>query len=180
MQDLIISRPRNEDIDLINGFFATVLNDTFEKNEIIHLVELLEEEIEVKKDCLKQDIESNGEKRFFLIGKFNNKIVGTIEYGPSSSLINTCTDGVLKEVKEIGTIFVDPEYQQKGIGNRLLTHLLKEMKNKGIDEICLDSGYKSAQRIWFKKFGHPQYQIKNYWGEGNDHMIWRLKIDELL
>jgi hypothetical protein len=50
------------------------------------------------------------------------------------------------------------------------------LQNRGIEEFCLDSGYLSAQKIWRKKFGEPDYLLKDYWGEGYNHMIWRIKV----
>lgn len=52
---------------------------------------------------------SNGEKRFFLIALDGDKIIGTIEYGAASDLISKCTDNALKNLNEVGTVFVDPD-----------------------------------------------------------------------
>jgi len=38
----------------------------------------------------------------------------------------------------------------------------------------------NAQKIWINKFGEPEYYLKDYWGEGADHMVWRLKVSEVL
>ncbi len=67
-----------------------------------------------------------------------------------------------------------------GVGNLLLTTMYSTLKNNGIEEFCLDSGYGSAQQIWKKKFGDPDYLLKDYWGKGNDHLIWRIRINDLL
>jgi len=180
MHNVVVRRPRIEEIDFVNEFFELVLRDTFERNGIADLVETLEEEIEDKRKCLNQDFESNGENRYFLIVTIDDIIIGSIEYGPSNDLINTCTNGVLKDLVEIGTVFVYPKYQRKGIGNLMLIHIFNELKNKGIKEFCFDSGYKSAQKIWINKFGEPEYHLKGYWGEGADHMVWRLKVSDVL
>lgn len=180
MHNLVVRRPKFEEIDSINEFFELVIRDTFERNGISDLVETMEEEIEDKRNCLKQDIESNGENRYFLIVTIEDQVVGSIEYGPSNDLIITSTNGELKDFVEIGTVFVNPKYQKKGIGNLMLIHIFTELKNKGIKEFCLDSGYKSAQKIWINKFGEPEYYLKDYWGEGADHMVWRLKVSEVL
>lgn len=45
-------------------------------------------------------------------------------------------------------------------------------------EFCLDSGYTNAQKVWKKKFGEPDYLLKDYWGEGFDHMIWRGRTND--
>lgn len=180
MKNIDISRPKLEDLELINQFFEIVLRNTFEVNGISDLVDLIEEEIVEKRKCLNQDIESDGKDRYFLIAKEGDKIVGSIEYGPSNELIDLCTNGELKELLEIGTVFVHPKYQRKGIGNRMLKLIFAEFKKNGVKEFCLDSGYKSAQKIWIKKFGNPEYHLKDYWGEGDDHMVWRIRVEDVI
>lgn len=180
MLNIEISRAKVEDRDLLNEFFKMVLIDTFDKNEITELVDTLRDEIEDKRRCLDQDFESGGKDRYFLIAKDENVVVGSVEYGPSNDLIFSCTNGELKDIKEIGTVFVHPDYQRTGIGSRLFYSILLEMQKSGIKEFCLDSGYKIAQRIWIKKLGKPQYFLENYWGKDADHMIWRLRVEDML
>lgn len=178
MNSIEIGRPRIEDVEMINEFFEIVLRDTFERNGISDLEELIIEEIESKISYLQQDIESGGKNRYFLIAKEEDKIVGTIEYGTPNELIISCTNGKLKDLMEIGTVFVRPEYQSKGIGTRMLKLLFEELRKKGMNEFCLDSGYKSAQKTWTMMLGTPEYILKNYWGEDGDHMIWRASLEE--
>ncbi|QQZ07714.1 GNAT family N-acetyltransferase [Heyndrickxia vini] len=173
-----IRRPRIGDIEELNIFFSLVIKDTFAREGLSELVEDIEHEIAEKNAFLKSDLESNGENHYFLIALVKNKIVGTIAYGPSNELINRCTDGVYKNLIEIGTVFVHPHYQRKGIGAILLNSIFLTLQHKGIKEFCLDSGYKQAQKIWQKKFGDPNYLMQNFWGEGSDHMIWRRNLLE--
>jgi GNAT superfamily N-acetyltransferase len=179
MQNIEISRPKLKDIEPINEFFEIVLRDTFERNGISDLVDTIAEEIEDKRRCLNQDIESNGTNRYFLIAKEADKIVGSIEYGASNELISSCTNGKLKNLMEIGTVFVHPDYQKNGIGSRMLNLIFIEFKKNRIKEFCLDSGYKSAQKTWINKFGNPEYHLKDYWGEAADHMVWRVNVEEV-
>lgn len=58
--------------------------------------------------------------------------------------------------------------------------IFEEMEKKGIEEFCFDSGYKSAQEIWIKIFGQPQYFFNDYWGEDAHHMIWRLRVRDVI
>lgn len=180
MKNIEISRPKIEDIELINEFFQLVLIDTFERNEILDLVDVLAEEFRDKRSCLNQDIESDGKNRYFLIAKEDDKIVGSIEYGPSNELIISCTHGKFKGLVEIGTVFVHPAYQKKGLGSRMLNLIFLELEQNGISEFCLDSGYKTAQKTWIKKFGSPEYNLKDYWGEDDDHMVWRASVADVL
>jgi GNAT superfamily N-acetyltransferase len=178
VQNVEIRRPRIEDTEELHKFFRTVITDTFIKEGIGDKVDDMEEEIRSKKANLNSDLESNGENRYFLIAYAGSEIIGSIEYGPSSELINTCTDNALKELNEVGTVFVHLEYQGIGIGSLLLRKMDTILRDKGIKEFCLDSGYVRAQTIWKKKFGAPDYFLKDYWGEGFSHMIWRLKVGD--
>jgi GNAT superfamily N-acetyltransferase len=180
MTNIEINRPEFKDTELINEFFQLVIKDTFERNGIADLVDTIVEEIEDKRSCLNQDIKSDGKSRYFLIAKEADKIVGSIEYGPCNELILSCTNGELKGVVEIGTLFVHPDYQKKGIGSRLLNLIFIELKKCGVKEFCFDSGYKSAQKTWVKKFGNPEYHLKDYWGEDADHMVWRISVEDIL
>jgi GNAT superfamily N-acetyltransferase len=174
-----IRRPKAADIEELDQFFGTVITDTFHKEDIGDLHEDVEKEIEAKNSYLQHDLLSGGKDRFFLIALAGEKIIGTIEYGPASELINKCTEGALCSLYEVGTVFVHPDYQNSGIGNQLLTEMYLTLKNKGVEEFCLDSGYKQSQKIWEKKFGEPDYLFKDYWGDGAHHMIWRVRVHEL-
>jgi GNAT superfamily N-acetyltransferase len=169
-----IRRPRTEDIEELHQFFRIVITDTFAREGLTGLIDDIEAEIDSKRNYLQLDLDSKGEKRYFLIALAENKIIGTIEYGPASKLIQDCTNGKLGNLVEVGTVFVHPDHQRQGIGNKLLAELIHTLKVRGIVEFCLDSGYKSAQTIWKKKYGEPNYLLRDYWGQGQDHMIWKI------
>lgn len=180
MNNIQIRRPHPADVAELSEFFRIVITDTFIKEGIGHLVEAIEEEIEIKNHYLKMDIMNDGDERCFLLAIHHDKVIGSIEYGPASKLINECTNDELKDLNEVGTVFVHPDYQRQGIGNLLLKEMYLILKSNNIEEICLDSGYRQAQKIWEKKFGEPQYVLKDYWGKGLDHMIWNIKVHKLI
>jgi len=91
-------------------------------------------------------------------------------------LICICTSGDYENLYELGTAFVRPDYQGQGIGNLLLNSMTQVLIDKGINQFCLDSGYSNAQKIWRKKFGEPDYFIKDYWGEDQHHLIWKINL----
>jgi len=174
-----IRRPRIEDRNELHSHFKIVITDTFIKEGIGNLLEDLNDEILTKEKYLESDFESGGEKRHFLIALYDNKIIGSIAYGPANNLICNLTNNAFKDLVEVGTVFVHPDYQQMGVGNMLLKKMYSTLKSKGIEEFCLDSGYKNAQKIWKKKFGEPDYLLKDYWDKGSHHMIWRVRVEEL-
>lgn len=179
MIDVEVRRPQDKDMDALRRFFSVVVHDTFAKEGLADLAEDIEREIDSKIRYLNMDLETGGENRYFMIGFIDRSVVGTIEFGPSNSLIRECSQGELNETLEIGTVFVHPDYQGHGIGNLLLNVIYLTLLNKGITEFCLDSGYVRAQQIWKKKFGKPDYVMPDYWGTGVDHMIWRRSISEV-
>ncbi|MHB0800862.1 GNAT family N-acetyltransferase [Bacillus thuringiensis] len=180
MTNVAVRRPNLNDVDELYLFFRIVITNTYKNEGLSQLLDDIENEINMKKQYLKTDFDSNGEKRYFLlaIDTNNNKIIGTIEVGPASTLINSCTGGVLKDLYEIGTVFILPEYQRKGIESLLLHTMFLTLLSRGITEFCLDSGYRKAQSIWTKKFGEPSYVLKDYWGESSDHMIWKKSLHD--
>jgi GNAT superfamily N-acetyltransferase len=178
--DIEVRRPIRSDKEKLDQFFSKVIRDTFAREGLSRMLDEIESEIKSKMKYLECDLKSNGEARFFWIAldKKDNKIVGSIEYGPASELIKTCTNGALNEWFEVGTVFVDPNYQRGGIGTLLLNIMLLTLQSRGVQKFCLDSGYTNAQKIWEKKFGEPDYVLKDYWGKGSSHMIWKRRTDE--
>ncbi|WP_025028958.1 GNAT family N-acetyltransferase [Caldalkalibacillus mannanilyticus] len=179
MKNIEIKRPSKTDFDRLIDFFRLVIIDTFTKEGISHLKDDIEKEIKNKIHYLHMDLESNGKDRYFLIALEHNQVIGTIEYGPISQLINDCTQGEFEDLVEVGTLFVHPDHQKLGIGTLLLNTVYLTLQSHGINEFCLDSGYNGAQKVWKKKFGEPDYLLKDYWGRGYDHMIWRNNIKEI-
>ncbi|MCT1399049.1 GNAT family acetyltransferase [Paenibacillus sp. LC231] len=179
MLQVEVRRPNRGDIKAIEHFFRLVITDTFAKEGLADLLEDIEQEIDSKNRYLNADFETNGEQRYFLIGLLDNSIVSCIEYGPSTALIREATDGKLRDVVEIGTVFVHPDCQQQGIGNLMLNIMYLTLLNKGLTEFCLDSGYSRAQKIWKKKLGEPDYVLQDHWGSGADHMIWKRRLADV-
>lgn len=174
--EIDIRRPSRADVAELHSLFRKVISDTYRKEGIGELVDDMKREIETKEDYLEKDLSSNGEERYFLVADIGGRIVGTVEFGAASSLIRECSNGDLRGLMEVGTIFVHPEYQRNGIGSLLLKAIFQELANRGIEECCLDSGYRNAQQIWKKKFGEPDFVLKDYWSERFDHMIWKINI----
>ncbi|MCB0501454.1 MAG: GNAT family N-acetyltransferase [Bacteroidetes bacterium] len=176
--EIKIRRPTLEDASAIYQLFDITVKDTFRQEGI---VEQFEEQTSTEIDALcsqlQLDLISNGQSNYFLIAINNNAIVGTITYGPAGSLITEHLDVDLSQTPEVKCVYVLPEYQNKGIATQLFKHILQALKNKNYTSYCLDSGYRQAQQYWAKKLGLPTDVLKNYWPNGNDHMIWLQKIE---
>lgn len=178
MNDIKIRRPELEDRKELQELFRVVVEDTFKKEGFEDLKDQIESIVTEKNRYLEEDYESSGEDRFFLLAEIQGKIVGTIESGPASKLLVDCTKGEHEKSIEIGTAFIIPESQGKGIGSLLLKSMCIELVNNNINEVCVESGYKRAGKVWRKIFGKPTYIIKDYWTEGYDHLIWCNKLEK--
>ncbi len=172
--EIEIERPKKEDIASIEALFVTVLKDNWEKNGLRDLQEDLEDEIRVKKEFIAKDFATNGKEKFFLIAKVAGQVVGTIEIGEANETIKACSDEMLSSLPEIGTVFVLPEYQGKGIGSKMLEKMVQYLRNESYKGFCIDSGYKTAQVIWIHKYGEPTFTLKGHWGPDLDHMVWQV------
>lgn len=64
----------------------------------------------------------------------------------------------------------------KGVGSALICSMIKYIHELGVEQFCLNSGYKHAQKKWLRKFGEPYKIVKDYWGKDFDHMVWICKI----
>lgn len=181
MLSVEIRRPQISDKEELFAFFDLVLKDTFIINGLVELTEDYEQECKEKREHLSADFASGGVDRHFLIAvdKQSGNLLGCIAYGPASSLIVMETNGALAGYMEIGTAFVHPNYQNKGIGTMLLNAIIRTLEIREIHHYCLDSGYAIAQKIWTKKLGEPDYLLKDYWGDGAHHMIWKRSIERV-
>lgn len=108
----------------------------------------LEEEIRYKKSLLQRQ----GKERFFLLVERDTQIIGTIEYGPASELIMELTNGAYRGIPEVGTVFVHPDHQGRGVGSLMVNAMLLILLGRGFETFCLDSGYARAQAVWKKRF----------------------------
>lgn len=116
----------------------------------------------------------------FLVAKIDGEVVGVISGSPCGPDIRRCTQEQLAAVPELGSLFIRPEWQGRGIGSCLISSMVILLAERGETHFCLDSGYRLAQQRWLRKFGKPYQIVANYWGEGFDHMIWLCPFADFL
>lgn len=141
-----IRRINKDDRNSLSHFFKEVITHTFIKEGAEDAVDTMEEEIKDKLDFIDIDLKTEGKERFFLVATVNNEIVGTVGYGPAGSLISEGSGGKLEGISEVGSVFVSPSHQQKGVGSMLLNAMYLALLGKGVNDFTLDSGYPTAQK----------------------------------
>lgn len=164
-----------------NKLFDITIRDAFQQDGFVYTESELLQEIDLKKQMVAQAIqlEYSDSNVHVLIAKIEDKIVGTISYGPSNPLIHKFTDGALAGIGEIGGLYVLPDYQNKGIGSALIKAMIRFLHTKEIKKFCLDSGYKRAQKRWLHKFGEPYKVVEKIWGPDSIFMIWLCEVQKM-
>jgi GNAT superfamily N-acetyltransferase len=133
-----------------------------------------------KKHLLDASLGLTASDVYFLIAKLDDTVVGTISFGPCGEDIKKCTENQLDNIGELGSLYVLPRHQGQGVGSLLINAIVAHLYEQGIDQFCLDSGYKRAQKRWLRKFGEPYKVVKDYWGPDYDHMIWLCKVSDFI
>lgn len=168
----MIREATREDEKQLEEFFNYAITDTFVKEGVGHLIEDIKNEINYKMLTFEESLNN---KAILFVSIFDEKIVATGAIIECSNLISDHSPE-LASLKELGAVFVDPNFQKQGLGTEIVDALIKKMNNMNETEFCLDSGYTIAKGIWRKKFGPPYNIVKDLWGEGHDHYIWKLSI----
>lgn len=169
--DIYIKIPQKEDLEELRNLFDRTISDAFQQDGIDDPEGIIIE-VEKQMDSLHQFVECPDSTKFYLIAHTKDTIIGTIGYSKANSLIQGSLNIDLENIPEVKSVYVLPEYQSKGIGSLLFNAILLCLHHKKITTFCLDGGYKKSQGFWINKLGAPSVTLKNYWGEGLDHMIW--------
>ncbi|MFB5684776.1 GNAT family N-acetyltransferase [Paenibacillus terreus] len=180
MNGLTITKFSLSDFKQACHVFETVIPHAFEQEGIGHLTDDMREEIEHKINMLRSAREEDEPQTRFWLAKQHGVVVGTISIGPSNQDLNACTDHQLTQVRELGSLYVLPGYQDQGIASALIKEVAVYLHSHGIEEFCLDSGYRRAQEKWKQKFGEPYAAVKDYWGPGTVHMVWFCRVSGFL
>lgn len=151
--------------------FEAAITDAFIQEGISELVADCRQEIAAKSALVRQALGADANV-FFLVAKVEGQVAGTISFGPCGQEIREITGHELDEVGELGSLYILPEHQGRGIGSGLIREMADALRSRGIERFCLDSGYKKAQKRWQRKFGMPYTIAEDFWGPESPHMIW--------
>lgn len=178
LHNLNIGPPAAGEIRQIHRVFELAIRDAFKQEGLEAHLEDIKYEISHKQERLANALYTQEPALHFLVARVRDEVVGTISYGPSGQLISECTDGQLKDVGELGSLYILPDYQNRGIGSALISEMVQQLDKQGIEQFCLDSGYRRAQVRWARKFGPPYAIAKDRWGPDSPHMVWLCQVQD--
>jgi GNAT superfamily N-acetyltransferase len=140
MDDVFIIKPTKEDIKSAYDVFEVSIRDAFEKEGLGDLKEDILAEIENKSNLFSYSLDNKDLDVFFLVAKLDERVIGTISFGPCGTDIKKCTNHELDAIGELGSLYVLPHYQGHGVGSILIHAMIKYLHELGIEQFCLDSG----------------------------------------
>lgn len=178
--NLCIIKLTQSDLESVYNVYKTTIPYAFEKEGLGSLIETIREEILHKRHMLEVSLNMPESNIFFLIAKLGEVVVGAISFGPCGEDAKKCTNNQLNDIGELGSLYILPDYQSRGIGSALIRAMAEQLHMQGIEKFCLDSGYKRAQKRWIRKFGEPYKVVKDYWGPGSEHMVWLCKVSDFV
>jgi len=176
-----IRKPKIDEIKEIDELFTKTVKDNFKEERVIDPVnKLVNEVIEDLRNNLRLYFDPKNTEEYYLIASSQEKIIGVIAYGKPSKLIYENMKINNKFTPEIKSVYILPNYQNKGVGRILFRKILEVLEENAFKEFCLDSGYKRAQYYWGKLLGNPKIILNDYWNKGNHHMIWNCEVVNIL
>jgi predicted N-acetyltransferase YhbS len=104
-------------------------------------------------------------KELDYVAIYNNEIVGNIVYA-KSKVITTIKE---YDVLTFGPLSILPEYQNKGIGGKLINHTIKLSREMGFRAILIYGNPKYYERFGFKNT--KEYGITDMEGNYNDALM---------
>ncbi len=137
--------------------------------------ELLTEEVRETIEEIEGSIEHRNNKQFFVAQSPDGSIAGMMGMQPLREKMRPFAH--THHPAEIINAYVHfDERLGKGVGRALVNAIEEESRNRGFEEVLLNSGprYKdTGWPFWDKVFGKSVGILKNFYGLGNDAPVWR-------
>lgn len=177
---MLIRKPVLKDVIQLNHLFKESIAKAFEADGYGDEIDEIEGEIHIKMKKLMDFIQHPQEESAYLIAEHEGCVVGAISFGEIGHVTHENVPNDFPSEGELGSMYILPEFQGRGIASQMIDAMLKELINMGIKYVSFDSGFKPAQQKWCKKFGEPFKIVKNYWAEGVDLYIWLIHLENFL
>ncbi len=169
------------DVAALATLFEYTIADAFSKEgyavETPEISAEIQKELSNKLTAVSRHLAEEDAKWRYLVAEEEGAVIGAIAFGPVGDMTRRFVGADFHSEGELGSMYVHPLFQGKGVSKALIEALVSQLKGSGVRLVSFDSGYKAAQKKWQRKFGDPYMVVPNYWDEGTDHMIWLVDIE---
>jgi GNAT superfamily N-acetyltransferase len=176
---LRIGRLRPDDVADAERVLDSAIRDVWVREGIDDAVFSVDAEVSKKVRMLRaslkvswRDSDAVPPAHVFLTASDASGVIGTVSFGPRGAEILDLAAQQTAGLGELGGLYVLPERQGAGVASRLIDAMIGELRDRGIQRFCLDTGYRSAQARWIRRFGEPEVVAADYWGPGTAHLVW--------
>src|SRR5690554_3667001 len=149
IQGLKVERPVPDDLDSAYRVFEESIALAFEEEGISHDAPA---EIEYKQQLIRSSVLEDTYDFVFFVAKLGDAVIGTISYGFCGDDIRRCLGEELEDLGELGSIYVLPGFQGRGVASALIAAMLEYLQSRGVRRFYLDCGLKAAQVLAVELF----------------------------
>jgi GNAT superfamily N-acetyltransferase len=176
---LRIGRLRPEDVGGAERVLDLAIRDVWAREQIVDADFSVDEEVRKKVGMLRSSLdvswassEAVPTAHVFFTASDPTGVVGTVSFGPRGAEILDLAARRTEGLGELGGLYVLPERRGGGVASRLIDAMTEELRDRGIQRFCFDTGYRTAQVRWIRRFGEPVVTAPDYWGPGSAHLVW--------
>jgi len=171
---VVIRTLKAKDIESLVEMLTQSIANAFINEGLAGLYDDVINEIYQRFELAMRFINTSNTSDIFLVAINNGEVIGSIVYKELNKDIKNNIN-VNHGIKEVGTIYVKPNYQNQGVATLLINAMIEKLISLEVNEFMLDCGFKTAQQVWTNKFGKPYKVLKDYWPSGSDYYVWRVK-----
>ena len=94
------------------------------------------------------------------------------------AVVGYCGASFVEDEAEVGNLCVSGKYRREGIGLKIMTKLMEELKEKGIKVLFLEVSKSNEPAVkLYEKLGFTMYSSrKDYYGQGDDALLYKIEL----
>lgn len=145
-------------------------------------VDIQKEPGHLERELINQENRIHAIPKQYYVATQDTQVVGMIAYLDPSEPVQIVAKQLqipIDQIREIIAVYVHPDFQRKGVGSELLTHMGNVLRDKKIPYFALSTGYLRGKNFWRKKLGNETQILQTYY-EGHPCHVWIRNVDDIL
>lgn len=137
------------------------------------------EDVDHTIDAINSGVNGSTSLHYFVAVKSNGEVCGVM--GMTGENINAELYDVGELPIELVNAYVKPNLKGSGIGSALANKLELTAIEQGNTKLIIVSGSRNREfgyPFWEKRYGKPARLDKEYWGLGNERVVWTKQLGE--
>lgn len=144
-------------------------------------------DIEKEKSHLENELRNQRDRihayaNHYFLALGNTHLIGMIAYLDPCDAVHIAAkqlDIPITLVQEIVAVYVHPDFQRKGVGSALFSHMGGVFRKQHIPYFAVSTGYVRGKSFWTKKLGRESVILSTYY-EGTPCHVWIRPVGDIL